>query len=449
MPKSVFDFRDPDMRGPQYQPPAQAPSVTATALRDTTQRALQPQAPARQNTMDSVFSQPNPYPPRDTLPRAQGSNVRYIGKNPNDDVRRSQSATAALFEQARNTNNLADRSAYMREALAGADYTQGAQRARSDSSIADQRDRTVRDVAQLTATTDTRISDARERNARDLGILNSEDTRYAVAVRDARDASSDALTARTSRANTRDTVLASALSDQATNQYRQDTLDERTTRGSYSLKNHFEASAAGSFQPGSVAERRSLEAAWAGARNPGERAAIEQMIEDAGAASVGSDNGYAAGGIVEPVPGGAQPALGPTSPRMPDPQLISRYQQYADGARAMGLTTVGFDEFASMSAGSTAISGAAGAPVAMAAGGTVPGNGGRMVIDSDPNAPTDSIPAVIDGQTPAKLDSGELVFPRHAVLYYGTDKLNKMIAKSLEAQQGGNNGKAATGSNNG
>lgn len=34
---------------------------------------------------------------------------------------------------------------------------------------------------------------------------------------------------------------------------------------------------------------------------------------------------------------------------------------------------------------------------------------GKYVIDMDPKAPVDSIPAVIDGKHPAKLDTGEYV----------------------------------------
>jgi hypothetical protein len=56
--------------------------------------------------------------------------------------------------------------------------------------------------------------------------------------------------------------------------------------------------------------------------------------------------------------------------------------------------------------------------------------GGRMVIDPSPTAGTDSIPAMIDEQHPAKIDSGELIFPKDVVLFYGTDRLMKMIEKA-------------------
>jgi hypothetical protein len=67
--------------------------------------------------------------------------------------------------------------------------------------------------------------------------------------------------------------------------------------------------------------------------------------------------------------------------------------------------------------------------IQFAKGGSVP-VGGKMVVDPDPNAPTDSIPAMIDGQRPAALDSGEFVIPRHAVMFHGIDKLNKLIAQA-------------------
>jgi hypothetical protein len=67
--------------------------------------------------------------------------------------------------------------------------------------------------------------------------------------------------------------------------------------------------------------------------------------------------------------------------------------------------------------------------IQLAKGGGVP-VGGKMVVDPNPNAPTDSIPAMIDGKRPAALDSGEFVIPRHAVAFHGVDKLNKLIAQA-------------------
>lgn len=61
---------------------------------------------------------------------------------------------------------------------------------------------------------------------------------------------------------------------------------------------------------------------------------------------------------------------------------------------------------------------------------------GRMVVDADPNAEVDSIPAVVDEMMPAKLDSGEFVIPTDVVQFFGTDKLNKMIAQARQGAQG-------------
>lgn len=57
---------------------------------------------------------------------------------------------------------------------------------------------------------------------------------------------------------------------------------------------------------------------------------------------------------------------------------------------------------------------------------------GKMVFDPDPNAPIDSIPAMIDGETPAALDSGEFVIPHDVVMFHGVDKLNKLIAQARQ-----------------
>ena len=69
--------------------------------------------------------------------------------------------------------------------------------------------------------------------------------------------------------------------------------------------------------------------------------------------------------------------------------------------------------------------------------------GGKMVVDPNPAAATDSIPAMIDGQQPAALDSGEFVIPRHAVMFHGIDKLTKLIAQA--DQNGSGPGQAPRG----
>lgn len=84
-------------------------------------------------------------------------------------------------------------------------------------------------------------------------------------------------------------------------------------------------------------------------------------------------------------------------------------------------------------------------PLDFAQGGPVPGaldraqqapsSSPKYVVDPDPNAPVDSIPAVIDDQQPARLNSGEFVFPTDVVQFYGLDRLNKMIAAARRGQE--------------
>ena len=96
----------------------------------------------------------------------------------------------------------------------------------------------------------------------------------------------------------------------------------------------------------------------------------------------------------------------------------------------MGLSVIPFDQFVQMNAPRQE------PQMNFAAGGIVPDASGKMVVDTDPDAETDSIPAMIDGKQPAALDSGEFVIPREAVLFWGTDKLQKMIDKAREAKNG-------------
>lgn len=135
---------------------------------------------------------------------------------------------------------------------------------------------------------------------------------------------------------------------------------------------------------------------------------------------------YAEGGLVR----GAGYGDAPEAPAVLDE--INRYRQYAIGAKSLGLPVISLEQFLNVGDGGRAMQQPAGA-LAFANGGLVPEDGdprsvgGKVVVDLDPQAPIDSIPAVIDGQRPAKLDSGEFVFPADVVMHFGTDKLNKMI----------------------
>jgi hypothetical protein len=163
---------------------------------------------------------------------------------------------------------------------------------------------------------------------------------------------------------------------------------------------------------------------------------------------------FSEGGLVQHYAGGGLVNGGGVE--QPQVAELQAYSQYTDGARSMGLPAIPFEKFLTMRQGAATRSGAAStqAPTSgaegvlgLAEGGVVPGEdvSGKMVVDSDPNAPTDSIPAVIDGQHPAALDSGELVFPKAAVLFYGTDKLNKMIEKANENGDSGQQQQPAPG----
>lgn len=167
-----------------------------------------------------------------------------------------------------------------------------------------------------------------------------------------------------------------------------------------------------------------------------------------GGAFVPRGQGFAAGGLVG-APAGA--AGGPVS--MPS---IQNYQQYVQMARQMGVDPVGLQEFSALSAAPSS----PGQPpmpdmqqnaqasqnvIGMADGGMVPSiqemmHGqvdGKIVMDPDPDAPVDSIPATIDGVQPARLDSGEFVIPADVVMHFGTDKLTKMIEQARNAASGG------------
>lgn len=153
---------------------------------------------------------------------------------------------------------------------------------------------------------------------------------------------------------------------------------------------------------------------------PVQRKAEGGLVEDYGALQ------FARGGPVY----GAAPNMEQVRPE------VNAYQQYVMGAKALGLPPVSFDEFNTVRVGAQQVANAAPAPGAMRfnQGGPVPA-AGKMVIDADPNAPIDSIPAVVDGNQPAALNSGEFVFPTDVVQFFGTDKLNKMIAAARQQQQ--------------
>lgn len=166
-------------------------------------------------------------------------------------------------------------------------------------------------------------------------------------------------------------------------------------------------------------------------------ASIHKTYEDGGLVQSFEDGGYVQGFAA----GGPVSALGRATPQVPDRPALQAYQAYASGSQAMGLPPVGFEEFVQMQQGATAArAGAAGqGPMGFAEGGPVPDPSvsGKMVVDTDPATNGDTIPAMIDGEAPAALKSGEFVIPDDVVMFFGTDKLNKMIAQARKPADGG------------
>ena len=137
-------------------------------------------------------------------------------------------------------------------------------------------------------------------------------------------------------------------------------------------------------------------------------------------------NGYAEGGKVDPeelmrqmsakygAPTAPQPAPQPVQqPRpvqQPQPQqqggLMDRMRAAATGNLDQRMRAAG----------------------AYAEGGPI-GVGGRQVL-GEGDGKSDSLPAVIDGEHPAALSTGEFVMPIEAVQHFGLAKLNKMVEQA-------------------
>jgi len=158
--------------------------------------------------------------------------------------------------------------------------------------------------------------------------------------------------------------------------------------------------------------------------------AMEPML-DMGGMDMGDDMGGMDMGALDMAGMGGDLGMAGMDAAGPDP-MMQDYEQYAMVAEQMGLPVIPYEQFAQimMAAQQQEAAPPEGA-MEFARGGPVDASG-KMVIDPNPAAATDSIPAVIDGQKPAALDSGEFVIPRHAVMFHGIDKLNKLIAQAGE-----------------
>lgn len=404
------------------------------------------------NSMVNVFDLPDPYPGAGGavggyggygrrgggggLPNREGPNIVYLGENPNDPLVQAQKRTSALFDAALNERNGADRSALLRQALASADFARGVLGTQSDERIAGQRNLTTRDIAELTSRDRNRIADMDNQTRRDItaagigsdlfGIqTRSNDNRYSTDARSALGMAS---------------LYADAPLNQArTNYYNEQARIAGLPQPSYTVGDLMEGLQTGELDPNTnpVGFQTGIRALAANARTEEEKNFVRTLLDTY---YPEEEQNYAEGGLVSAA---MQGPLGKATPSLPPLESLGMYQQYADGARAMGLPVVGFEQFLGMSNGATrATAGAAGKqPMNFAEGGMVPDASGKMVIDPDPDAPTDSIPAMVDGEQPARLDSGEFVIPKDVVLYYGTDKLSKMIEKARNPE--GNNGRSA------
>ncbi len=153
----------------------------------------------------------------------------------------------------------------------------------------------------------------------------------------------------------------------------------------------------------------------------------EQALQESIKRHLGSKRAYAEGGQVEspeqvmariqakygvsgnaPQPQAQAPAPQPVRQQAPAPQqptggLMDRLRNVATGGLDRRMQAAGYAE---------------GGPIEV---------GGRPVVGAG-NGKSDSLPAVIDGEHPAALSTGEFVMPIEAVRHFGLDKLNKMVA---------------------
>ena len=153
----------------------------------------------------------------------------------------------------------------------------------------------------------------------------------------------------------------------------------------------------------------------------------EQALQESIKRHLGSKRAYAEGGQVEspeqvmariqakygvsgnaPQPQAQAPAPQPVRQQAPAPQqptggLMDRLRNVATGGLDRRMQAAGYAE---------------GGPIAV---------GGRPVVGAG-DGKSDSLPAVIDGEHPAALSTGEFVMPIEAVRHFGLDKLNKMVA---------------------
>lgn len=112
-------------------------------------------------------------------------------------------------------------------------------------------------------------------------------------------------------------------------------------------------------------------------------------------------------GVSGNTPQPQQQVQAPQPQQQPQPQatgsLMDRLRNVATGGLDRRMQAAGFAE---------------GGPI----------NVGGRSVHGEGDGKSDSLPAVIDGEHPAALSSGEFVMPVEAVRHFGLDRLNKMVA---------------------
>lgn len=176
-----------------------------------------------------------------------------------------------------------------------------------------------------------------------------------------------------------------------------------------------------------------------------QRAAAQKQEGKAVGYGSGGYIGYADGGAVQPMSAaekllaemdakygktaGSAPAPAPQPAPAPAPQPVQQPQGMADKFRGY----FGSSD-ARMKQNGLAFGGAVPAQDVPGGRAVAQAVAGRQVFgQSDGSGRDDALPAVIDGERPAALTSGEFVWPVNAVKYFGMAKLNKMLA---EAERG-------------
>jgi hypothetical protein len=148
---------------------------------------------------------------------------------------------------------------------------------------------------------------------------------------------------------------------------------------------------------------------------------------------------YGDDGVERKAEGGMIGAMGPQGSPQQNP-IAARYGQYIQSAMQAGVQPLPLEKFTDllMRTQMQLQQAPAQAPMGYAEGGAVDVDG-KLVLGPG-TGKSDSIPAVIDGERPAALSTGEFVMPIEAVKFFGLQRLNKMVEAARKGQQGGDTG---------